>query len=428
MEGRLLAGITELFDELVAEEQRRRAGWEERCERASREFQASVESDVARGACESRQALADCRRDAQEARKMATPCHDLLAALARGESPPGLTRLVQQEVRSALASESERLRSQLSQTLSQQLGMQLSSQLGAQLNAQLSASVREQGETYVRMLNEKSGAWAEACAGQMADAVLCEQKAREACRVALESRLAETEARAVLYKDELQAAAERRSAEMEARMGARLHELQEGNASLQVVLERYSDRWEQAWRSEVELRTSGDREAAQRFEVLVESCEARAKVARSMDEQAEQRAEGVKRYVDAKCFELRTESEAEWNARQGADSALLVRMHEVQAEVKKEVSLRTTADQQLGISLKQLRDLVQKVVILVELQAQTGSKGPLDKLSLGALTEAAAEMLVQTVSGSGASPLQGARCVEDLDLLSSSVTLPPPVH
>lgn len=213
-------------------------------------------------------------------------------------------------------------------------------------------------------------------------------------------------------------------------MGASLQELQEGNASLQLVLERYSDRWEQAWRSEAELRTAGDRETAQRFEVLVDSCEARAQVARSMDEQSEQRAEGVKRYVDAKFWELRSESEAEWKARQEADSAIFGRMHEVQAEAKKEVSLRTTADQQLGISLKQLRDLVQKVVTLVELQAQTGAPGPLDRLSLSALTEAAAEMVVQTVSGAaaGASPLQGARCVEDLDLMSSAVTLPPPVH
>lgn len=307
VEGRLLASITELFEELAGEERRRRSVWEEKAERELRGIRNSLDTELASGACETRRLVAEARREATEARRFAQPCHDLLAAFENQEAPPGITQLLKREAQTAATAESERILQALRQ----------------ELKDATAAAFQESTQDFARMVKEEGERWAKACAGQLASALLVEQQAREEAKAELERRATEVE---------------EALAGTEARLGPKLRELQTAHSSLVETLARYGDRWEAAWKEEAEARATGDAEAhaeaARRAEVLLQASGAQAQI--------------------------------EANARQDSFTRLRKAMEDVQMEIREEAKARTTADAILTVSIEELRSLAGNIFALFE--------------------------------------------------------------
>jgi len=338
MESRLLAGVSDLFEELAMEDRQRRAAWEDKAERSLREIRASVEADVARGACECRRMLSDARREAAEARRLAEPCSDFVAALERHEAaallPPTFAALVRREAQTAAVAEVERFSRDISQQLSEESSEQVS-----------------------RTLRGESSRWAKACADQMADTILMEQHARESSTKGLEARISEVEACTAQCQ------------EAQGRIGARFGELQEANAILQSLIDRYAERWELAWREEAKLRKEGDALAEASAAAAAAAAAAGAgqtPAPRLLDPAAataalapaaapaEAEAAGQTAAVVA-ISKLRAQVEHEERARQDCDSRLLARLVELQNELRIEEEVRTAADARLASGVDQLR-------------------------------------------------------------------------
>lgn len=326
MESRLLAGVSDLFEELAMEDRQRRAAWEDKAERSLRELRASVEADVARGACECRRMLSDARREAAEARRLAEPCSDLVAALERHETaalPPTFAALVRREAQTAAVAEVERFSRDISKQLSEESSEQVS-----------------------RTLRGESSRWAKACADQMAATILMEQHARESSTKGLEARVSEVEACTAQCQ------------EAQGRIGARFGELQEANAILQSLIDRYAERWELAWREEAKLRKEGD--ALAEASAAAAAAAAAAAVGQTpvprflAPAPAEAEAAG-QTAAAAAIRELRAQVEHEETARQDCDSRLLARLVELQNELRMEEEVRTAADARLASGVDQLR-------------------------------------------------------------------------
>jgi len=427
MEGRLLMGITDLFEELGTEERQRRTAWEETAQRGARELRAEVEADLARGACESRRLLADARRDAAEARRMAQPCHDLLMALERHEAPAGLSEVIAREVKFKVGQEAERM--------SQTLWLKLEERL-------------------MQAVSGERSRWAEVCASQLSEKLSQEHELQENWRINVEGRLAETEARTAVYKEDLWMATEKARSEMEARinvsldqarsltesrvlsaqdkarsemearifnsaektraesesrMGSRLRELHEAGSKTQHVIEKFAERWGSAWSEEAQHREAGDTEARRQLEALSQGIQTQLRLFDGQVRRLETEVLRSTGTVENHSKELRAETELEVKTRQEANSQLLSRINEAQNalrnEMRMEAESRGNGDTRLSASLDKLRGLVGKLVSLVEIQSRVGGSlatGP----GLEDLQEAAKEVMAYSFAdGAGTPPL-----------------------
>lgn len=359
LEGRLLAGVTDLFEELTVEERRRRTSWEEKADRHLRDLRASVESDLARAACESRRLFTEGRTAASEALKVAQTCQDFCTALEQDEAPPSLMLIVRREVEAATRAEMDRL----TQKLQKQLG------------ESLSEAVREQSGQFTK----ESARWAEACAGQMADIIEKEQQAREDAISRLVGRLGDCESSAESRQEEMieiaRVTCAKVSGEAETRLSACFVQLREAHVTLQAGLERYAERWEQAWKEEAELRVNGDQEVLQSFQVVSQRLEV---TTRAYDQRA-QEFEKLLQKVDS-------EAGSETQLRQETDNWLLMRLTDLQKELRMESDVRNSADSQLQTGLEQIRSLVAQAISVGRLSRAEG------------LAEVPADVLVQTVA------------------------------
>eukprot|EP00927_Polykrikos_kofoidii_P051012 TRINITY_DN4482_c0_g1_i1.p1 TRINITY_DN4482_c0_g1~~TRINITY_DN4482_c0_g1_i1.p1 ORF type:complete len:572 (+),score=110.22 TRINITY_DN4482_c0_g1_i1:113-1828(+) len=319
IEARLIGGLTNLFEELAVDDRRRRAAWEERTERAQREFRASLDADLARGACESRRLLV-------ETKKIAQPCHDLLENLDRQEVPHGLLQILRREAQNAIAGESERLEQALKSQIT---------------------------DAVVTATQAESDRWAEACASQLADGLLREQKARTNLAAQMEDRLSKAEkAQATLEAGEN-------------KVYGRLRDLHEAHATLQAALDKYADRWERAWREEAEARLQGDNDTTQRLEVMVRAGEAQS---RALEASLRRTASEAQRRVAASergVGELRAQAELEASARQESDERLAAELLRLRNDLQSEVGAQSNTNQQLASGFEHLRSLTSQVINLL---------------------------------------------------------------
>lgn len=432
LEGRVLAGVTDLFEEMAVEERRRRVSWEEKADRNLRDLRAGVESDLARAGCESRRLFTEAKREAAEARKMVQPCYDFVAAIERQEALPSLSLVVRREVQLSMQAEVDRLGQHFRQ----------------QLTESLTAASRENAE----LLAIESSKWAEACAGQMADVISKEQQAREFSIAALEERLGNAHGReqreATQQKQELVEVAEamcmKASNEAEAHLGSLVVQLQEAHVTLQAVLDRYAERWERAWREEADSRIAGDKEANQRFEAMAVALEQRARV---FEQAVEQTALEAQAQAQLQASEARS--------RQENEQKLLMRLGDMHKELRMESDVRGGTDSRLSAGLEQLRTLVAQAVASgrlgpVQLQQdvtpqpvrslqQEFSPQPIrSQASFEPVAESAVDDSMQTVAGAslssgsvngGLARVASAGCLAPVSSASPAVlrALPPPL-
>mmetsp|Transcript_88258 Transcript_88258/g.248479 ORF Transcript_88258/g.248479 Transcript_88258/m.248479 type:complete len:512 (-) Transcript_88258:134-1669(-) len=363
LEARLLTGLTDLFEELAGEERRRRTAWEERAERAQRELRASVDADLARGACESRRFLAEAKRDAGEARKLVQPCQELVSALERQELPPSFQQLIRREVQALTSAESERMLQSL----------------GPLLTASVKAASKEH-----------AGQLAQEHAGQFTKAI--------------EKSFAEVEARAKLSREEVLSAAQ----EVEGRVTVRLKDLQEAHSTLQDVLDKYADRWERAWREEADARAQGDQASTQRIDVVARANEAQARALEASMQRVglenSHRAAAIESSLVDFRGQVRSAVEMEANERQSAEKRIEVDLQRLRGELHREASDQAGTNGQLASGFEQLKGIVEQVLRLVSKddsrlamveQATTARTSPpsfgrvgLDALITSAATEA----------------------------------------
>lgn len=86
------------------------------------ELRADAEADLKRA--DSKHIISEvkaARREAAEAKRLAQPCHDLMASLQRQEAPLELTRIISREVQRAVREESEQLQGNLRQQLGEEM-------------------------------------------------------------------------------------------------------------------------------------------------------------------------------------------------------------------------------------------------------------------------------------------------------------------
>jgi hypothetical protein len=282
MEARLLAGLTDLFEELAGEDRRRRTSWEERSERSLRELRATVDADMARGACESRRLLAEAKREAAEARKMAQPCADLIEALERQELPQSFLAGFRREAQAAVSAEMENMLPTLR----------------AQISDAVVATSRDHAEQLSKALESEGGRWADVCTRQVTEGMLREQQSLES-RVsgALDCVAKDVERRSAIGRQELCDVV----GELEQRLAARLFDLQEAHTTLQAILDRYAGRWEKAWCEEADARAQADKEAGTRLEQVAHANEVQTRALEAslfrISADAQQRAQADAAYT-----------------------------------------------------------------------------------------------------------------------------------
>jgi len=394
IEGRLLTGITDLFGELAKDERHRRQAWEEKADRNARELRAGVDTDLARGACEARRLLAEAKKDAAEARRLAQPCMDLLASLDNNKLPAKFAQVISQEALEVASAEIERATEGLRQ----------------ELNDVLKSAIHGHAEQFKKALTDESGRWAEACASQLAEGFYREQQAREKFKAAIESKMLESGGNSERLREEMRTAVAQTCADAEARLGAHLQELQAANVSLQTVLERYTEHWERAWHEETQARVNSDCETTQRLEILVRASEAQVRT-----------MEAAIQRVDAGLNYLGLSIGREENVRQETDSQLLAALCDLQGELRTEADRRSCTDIRLANNVQQLRVLVNNVVKQIGTQTRIGSTLNGDGSNLPA--ESGSDIVVQTTTVAEANADNG-ESVHVVSRLPSFATLP----
>merc|ERR1719491_1335100 len=160
---------------------------------------------------------------------------------------------------------------------------------------------------------------------------------------------------------------EKVSGKAEARLSSCFAQLQEAHVTLQAVLDRYAERWEQAWNEEADLRAAGDQEVRQSHQDMAKRLE-EAVIAQTVHQSPPDLAERLEATTQAydqraQDFErsiqkLDEEAGSEARLRQETDNWLLMRLSDLQKEMRMESDMRNTTDLQLQSRLEQYRSLV----------------------------------------------------------------------
>lgn len=240
------------------------------------ELRADAEADLNR--VDSSRILAEAKAAksaAAEAKRLAQPCHDLLAALERQEAPAGLARLISHEVQRAVREEAVQLQGSLRQQLCEEASAAANSRMQELRYALNDVSSDLHHEAF---LNRPV---IEAKMSLLSDGGKADVAARVASELLVENA---AEVRLLQFGEELRNmagdAAEEARAEMDDLLGAKLRDLRE-------VLTHDADRLEPAWCEAIASDTDGvmphrAEEAERRLEALLrrtaETLELEAKV------------------------------------------------------------------------------------------------------------------------------------------------------